>query len=51
MKTIPDIIQRKFVCTSASISAKQVIRRFGKVQALNSLIPKVDSGATIDLPN
>jgi ABC-2 type transport system ATP-binding protein len=42
-------IERKFECTGASISAEQVSKRFGKVQALDKLSLKVDPGTIFAL--
>jgi ABC-2 type transport system ATP-binding protein len=41
--------ERKFECTGASISAEQVSKRFGKVQALDKLSLKVDPGTVFAL--
>jgi ABC-2 type transport system ATP-binding protein len=41
--------ERKFECTGASISAEQVSKRFGKVQALDKLSLKVDPGTIFAL--
>jgi ABC-2 type transport system ATP-binding protein len=49
MKAMSDTIERKFVCTGASISVERVSKNFGKVQALNELSLQVDPGTVFAL--
>jgi ABC-2 type transport system ATP-binding protein len=49
MTTTSDTVSSKFECTGASISAEQVSKRFGKVQALDGISLKVDPGTVFAL--
>jgi ABC-2 type transport system ATP-binding protein len=44
-----DTIERKFVCTGASISVERVSKSFGKIQALDELSLEVDPGTVFAL--
>jgi ABC-2 type transport system ATP-binding protein len=49
MEVMSDTIEKKFVCTGASISVEGVSKNFGKVRALNELSLKVDPGTVFAL--
>jgi ABC-2 type transport system ATP-binding protein len=49
MMTISDKVANKFMCSGASISVKNVTKRFGKVIALNDLSLSVDPGTVFAL--